>query len=368
LLLGPERLYRYATTFGFGGITGVTFPGEAGGKLRSPEHWSQRSCPTIAIGHELSVTPIQLALAYGVIANGGILMQPMLVREIRNSDGTVVRRFAPHATQRALSARTTELLRTMLTAVVDSGTAKAARVPGLAIAGKTGTAQKYDAAFGTYAPGKYLSSFVGFAPADNPTLVGVVVIDEPGGKHYYGGEVAAPVFREILLDLQRLSREEFHGNLTAVASEPAAPAPVVVPDVHLLPPDAASRRLGEYGLHARLEGSGARVLAQDPAAGSEFERGGAVTLWLTTPQDSAGRVLPDVTQLPVREALRRLARLEVHARIEGQGTVVRQQPPPGTRLPVAAGCRLWCEPVRARPITASLEPSRLVAAGPRVTP
>src|SRR5439155_7498559 len=214
--------------------------------------------------------------------------------------------------QRVLGARTTELLRGMLAAVVDSGTAKAARIPGLSIGGKTGTAQKYDAALGTYRAGKYLSSFVGFAPADNPSLVGVVVIDEPGGKRYYGGEVAAPVFREILLDLRRLSRDEFRDDSAMVAAPPPAPAPVVVPDVHLLLPEAAGRRLGEFGLRPRFQGRGARVLAQQPAAGAEAERGGAVTLWLATPDDSSGRVLPDLTQLPLREALRRLAPLAVH--------------------------------------------------------
>ena len=107
------------------------------------------------------------------------------------------------------SPGTTRTLREMLEAVVDSGTAKAARVPGLRIAGKTGTAQKYDASVGTYGRGMYLSSFAGFAPSDQPTLVGVVVIDEPRSGRYYGGEVAAPVFREVVEDLQRLPKGPF---------------------------------------------------------------------------------------------------------------------------------------------------------------
>jgi len=344
IMLGPERLYRYCTTLGFGGITGIGFPGEAGGKLRSPAQWSLRSCPTIAIGHELSVTPIQLALAYGAIANGGILMEPMLVREVREPDGAVAHTHVPRAVQRVFSARTTELMRGMLTAVVDSGTAKAARVLGTPIAGKTGTAQKYDAAVGTYGARKYISSFVGFAPADNPTLVGVVVIDEPRGKRYYGGEVAAPVFREILLDLRRLARDEFRGAYAAVAARPPAPAAVVVPDLHLLLPGAARRRLAESHLSVRFAGAGMRVIAQHPVAGSESERGGTVTLWLSAPSDSASRVLPDLARLSVREALRSLACLSVHARIEGSGLVTRQEPPPGTALPLRGDCRLWFKP------------------------
>src|SRR5262249_35847894 len=142
LLVGSERLYRYSTDLGFGEITGVSFPGEAGGRLRSPASWSARSCPTIAIGHEISVTPLQLALAYSAIANGGVLMERMLMREVRDRSGHVKRRFEPHAVRRAFSEKTTATLREMLCAVVDSGTARAARIPGFEIGGKTGTAQK----------------------------------------------------------------------------------------------------------------------------------------------------------------------------------------------------------------------------------
>lgn len=343
-MIGAERMYRYATSLGFGSLTGIDFPGEAGGRLRSPEHWSARSLPTIAIGHEVSVTPLQLALAYGAIANGGVLMQPMLVREVRSPQGDVLHRYVPQASHRVFSEGTTRLLRGMLEAVVDSGTAKAARVPGLAVAGKTGTAQKYDPNVRGYGKGMYLSSFVGFAPAESPTLVGVVVIDEPHGKHYYGGEVAAPVFREVMLDLQRLPRGPLESNASQVAVKPPAPAPVVVPDLRLLPPHEVERRLAAFGLRARFEGQGARALAQAPAAGQAAERGAGITVWLSPPEDSVSRVLPDLTGMPVREALRQLTLREVQAHIRGTGHVVRQQPAAGTALPLADGCRLWCEP------------------------
>ena len=254
VLVGPERLYRYCTALGFGTISGVDFPGEVGGRLRSPDRWSARSTPTIAIGHELSVTPLQLTLAYAAIANDGVLMRPTLVREIRAADGRVLRREEPSASHRVFSPSTCTVLREMLTAVVDSGTARAARVPGLAVAGKTGTAQKYDAAARTYGKGLYVSSFAGFAPADAPSLVGVVVIDEPRGRHYYGGEVAAPVFRHVLLDLRSLP----HGPLAAPASQivarPPAPAPVTVPDLSLLPQRRAERVLAALELHGRFTG------------------------------------------------------------------------------------------------------------------
>jgi stage V sporulation protein D (sporulation-specific penicillin-binding protein) len=344
LMVGPERLYRYATALGFGAITGVDFPGEAGGRLRSPDRWSGRSAPTIAIGHEVTVTPLQLVLAYAAVANGGVLMHPQLVREVRGPDGRVVRRVSPEAAQRVFSEHTTTVLRGMLQAVVDSGTAKAARVPGLAIAGKTGTAQKYLAGAGGYAPGVYISSFAGFVPADQPRLVGIVVVDEPKGKHYYGGEVAAPVFRQVLLDLRGLPSGPLAPNVDQIASRPPAPAPVVVPDLRLLPPDAAEHRLAALGLRPVFQGNGPRVLAQDPVAGIATERGSRVDVWLAAPADSAGQTLPDLAGVPVREALRELTARQVPAKLVGHGTVVRMDPPPGTRLPLSQPCVLTCEP------------------------
>jgi cell division protein FtsI/penicillin-binding protein 2 len=363
LRVGAQRLYRYATSLGFGSLTGIAFPGEAGGHLRSPEHWSARSTPTIAIGHEVSVTPLQLTLAYAAMANGGVMMRPMLVREIRDANGNTVRRYTPEASHRVFSERTSGLLREMMTAVVDSGTAKAARVPGISIAGKTGTAQKYDPNVGTYGRGLYLSSFAGIVPADQPRMVGVVVIDQPRGPKYYGGEVAAPVFRQIVQDLRRLPRGPLGSSVVQVAARPPAPAPVVVPDLRLFTPRAAEARLADYDLRAHLSGRGERVLTQEPAAGEAVERGAAVTLWLSEPEDADERSLPDLVGLPVRAALRKLAPHQVAARIVGKGTVVRQSPVAGTRLPLEGPCVLYCEPGGASRSTTAVPNDRWLAAG-----
>jgi membrane peptidoglycan carboxypeptidase len=343
LTVGPERLYRYATSLGFGSLSGVDFPGEAGGKLRPPDRWSLRSAPTIAIGHEVAVTPLQLVLAYSAVANGGVLMRPMLAREVRDPGGHVVRRFRPEAVQRVFSERTTELLREMFVSVVDSGTAKSARVPGLIVAGKTGTTKKYDPELRRYG-NTYLSSFVGFAPAQSPSLVGVVVIDEPKGKHYYGGEIAAPVFRHVMEDLRALPHGPLVPEESQMAVRPPAPAPVVVPDLRLLPPQAAQRTLALAGLHARLLGQGPRILAQDPAPGVAVERGARVDAWLAAPADSTGETLPDLAGLTVREAMRELTRRQVLVRIVGHGEVTRQDPPAGTALPLSHPCVLYCKP------------------------
>lgn len=340
--LGADRLYRYATALGFGSLTGVEFPGETSGKLRPVSRWQPRSTPTIAIGQEVAVTPLQLALAYGAIANGGVLMEPMLVREERSSAGRVTRRWTPQPAHRVFGEATTATLREMLAAVVDSGTATSARLQGFSIAGKTGTAQKYDAASGGYGRGLYMASFAGLAPAEHPRIVGVVVVDEPPRELYYGGQVAAPVFREIVLDLMRQRKGMLGPIETLVAARPPAVPAVIAPDLRLLPPQQAGRLLRDFGLHARFEGQGPRVLSQSPAAGQPVDRGGSVTAWLSAPGDSVYARLPDLTGMPLREALRQLSVRQVRSRIEGRGLVLRQEPAAGTLLPLASGCRLWC--------------------------
>ncbi len=340
--LGAERLYRYATSLGFGELTGLEFPGETSGKLRPVSAWQPRSTPTISIGQEVAVTPLQLALAYGAIANGGVLMAPLLTRELRGADGRVLRRWEPQPTRRVFSEATTSELRQMLCAVVDSGTATAARLHGLRVAGKTGTAQKVDMVTHRYGAGMYISSFAGFAPADHPRLVGVVVIDEPRGSIYYGGQAAAPVFREVMLDLMRQPDGLLGPSSSPIAARPPELPAVTAPDLRLLPAREAERRLRDFGLRAHFEGDGPRVLSQSPAAGAPVERGGAVVAYLSPPRDSLGRTLPDLVGMPVREALRQLSLRQVKVHLEGSGLVVRQEPSPGTALPLAGGCRLWC--------------------------
>ena len=341
--LGADRLFRYASSLGFGEATGIEFPGETAGKLRPVASWQPRSTPTIAIGQEVAVTPLQLGLAYAAIANGGVLMQPVLARELRAGDGRLLRRWEPQPVRRVFSEGTTAELREMLCAVVDSGTATAARLPGLRIAGKTGTAQKVDPKTHRYGSHMYMASFAGFAPAEHPRLVGVVVIDEPSGSEYYGGQVAAPVFREVMLDLMRQPAGLLGPANGPVASRPPAVPAVTAPDLGLLPPHEAERRLRDYGLRARFEGEGPRVLSQSPAAGQPVERGGSVIAYLSPPADSLGKALPNLVGVPVREALRQLSLRQVRVRLSGRGLVVRQQPAAGTALPLPGACRLWCE-------------------------
>jgi cell division protein FtsI (penicillin-binding protein 3) len=195
--LGPTALYEYARAFGFGCVTGIDLPGEASGILRRPAHWSGRTLETIAIGQEVACTPLQLATAYGAIANGGVLMRPRLVRAIRNSQGRIISSYRPQTIRRVLSTEVATSLTRILTSVVENGTGTEARIPGMEVAGKTGTAQWIDPETKRYDRNRHIASFVGFLPANDPRIVGVVIVDRPRGIGY-GGQVAAPCFRRIV--------------------------------------------------------------------------------------------------------------------------------------------------------------------------
>ena len=175
--------------------------------------------------------------------------------------------------------------------------------------------------------------------------------------------MAAPVFREVLLDLQRMSWPGFDASNSVVAMRPPSVPAVTAPDLRLLPAREAERRLADYGLHARFEGTGPRVLSQVPPAGEPVERGSVVLAYLAAPQDSLGRALPDLVGLTLREAVRRLSQRAVPMRITGNGIVTRQEPAAGTRLPLAVPCRLWCSPDDA---AAASERMSLLAPPPAV--
>ena len=215
--LGRERVYRFLRTFGFGEKTGIDLPGESIGLLKSPDQWSQRTLPSLAIGQEIAVTPLQLLTAVSAIANEGWLMRPFLVQEISDHQGRSVWEHVPHVRRRPISPETAKTVTDLLVNVVQRGTGKRAAVPGYRVAGKTGTAQKVDPQTGTYSSTKFVGSFVGFVPAEAPQLAILVVIDEPQGPAW-GGVVAAPVFRTVAEQALRYLGVAPGGQVRTVAS------------------------------------------------------------------------------------------------------------------------------------------------------
>ena len=196
-LLGKKRFYGYMWAYGFGQKTGIDIPGEISGYLARPEKWSGLSLACMSIGQEVGVTPLQIVRAYSVIANGGLLMKPYIVSKITDKDGVAVKEFSPKVARRVISKSTSDTMKAILKTVVqEGGTAINAAIEGNPVAGKTGTAQMIDPATKRYSHKKYVSSFVGFVPVDNPRFVLIVVLYVPKGA-IYGGTVAAPVFRSI---------------------------------------------------------------------------------------------------------------------------------------------------------------------------
>jgi cell division protein FtsI/penicillin-binding protein 2 len=197
--LGDQKFYEYIRRFGFGERTGVELPGEIPGLIRSPQSWSKISITHIPMGHEIGVTPLQMATAMCAIANGGKLMTPRIVKSITTSDGKTVSSLSPIALRQVITPQTAHQIGQALRGVVsDRGTAAAAAVPGFTIAGKTGTAQKVGP-HGGYEKGKEVVSFCGYLPADHPEFVGLVVLDDAQTKpeQNYGGTVAGPIFSRI---------------------------------------------------------------------------------------------------------------------------------------------------------------------------
>jgi stage V sporulation protein D (sporulation-specific penicillin-binding protein) len=194
LRLGKKTMGEYIQRFGLDGISGIDLPGESPGIIDPPDQWFGSREATIAFGQGVSVTALALARAYAAIANGGKLMRPLIVREVRDPDGRLVQRFTPEVVRRVMRPQTAATLLAMLRDVVRRGTGTNAAIAGYAVAGKTGTAQIVES--GQYEPGEYVASFVGIVPADRPQYVILVDVERPRGA-YYGGTVAAPAFREL---------------------------------------------------------------------------------------------------------------------------------------------------------------------------
>ena len=277
LSLGAEKMMHYTRVFGFGERTGIDLPGEEEGILFSADDMRDSDIATTAIGQSIAVTPLQLVTAMAAIANGGTLMHPYIVREIRNPDGSVYEERAPREIRRVLEPTVDRTLIGLLEQVVASGGGKKAGVKGYRIAGKTGTAQKIRRETAGYLEGRYIASFCGFAPVEDPIFTVLVMIDDPRGGDFYGGQIAAPVASRIFTQLLRYAHVEPSSNTFAETTgetekgrsddeekrmEAAATPPegkAGVPDFTGLSLREAARLAELRGLTFESEGTGAAV-------------------------------------------------------------------------------------------------------------
>jgi cell division protein FtsI (penicillin-binding protein 3) len=295
--LGKERYYKYITGFGFGQLVGLGLPGESRGQLRAPPQWSALSLATMSIGQEISVTAVQILAAFAAIANGGRLMQPQIVRAVLDSQGREARAFEPKAVRQVISPETARELTTIMTAAVREGTGHNAAIPGYEVAGKTGTAQKMDPATRRYSHAPGVLSFVGFAPADDPRMAMIVLLDEPKNEKW-GSEAAAPIFAAIGREALR------HMN---VPPRGTTPVPILRADTSAVEAVGAAPPV--------------RLVSFDDAS-------------------DAASVMPALQGRSLRRALAALAPFDVALEVQGHGVVIAQSPAPGTPMSAGMQCRL----------------------------
>jgi len=304
---GAARLDHYLRGFGFGSRTGILFPGENAGLLKNLRVTrSPLDRATLAFGQGVSVTPLQLTMALASMGNEGVVMEPILVKEIVSPQGSVVKEFQPRPLRRVLSPETSrQMLAIMETVTKQGGTALEAAPPGFTVAGKTGTAQKLVGR--SYSHNKFNSLFIGLTPAEKPALAIVVIIDEPKGA-IYGGVVAAPIFREIAAQSLRFLGYYPQGDNTPVLAG-------------LLPTPAAAQPAPE---------------AKAPAPKAVAPKK-PLQLQSPTPKKPL-EVMPNLSGLTIRQVLNLLHRSGLRCRFEGSGLAVSQEPTPGTSITPGATC------------------------------
>ncbi|CAK7072259.1 penicillin-binding transpeptidase domain-containing protein [uncultured Tissierella sp.] len=330
--VGKELLYKYIKAFGFGETTDIDLNGEQGGIIpASTDSIKEVNLATMSYGHGIAVTPLQLINAVSSIANGGNLMKPRLVKELIDDEGKIVETFEPEIKRKVISESTSKTIMEMLENVVSEGTGTKAYIPGFRVGGKTGTAQKI--IDGRYAPGKYIGSFVGVAPADNPQVAILVVVDEPVGQ-YYGGTIAAPIAKTVLeetlnyLEVTPVFTEDEKGQIIEK---------VIVPDARNMKIGDAGKIFTEKGLKYTTEylnlTSDSVVIDQFPLPNTEVQKGSIVDLYVN---EKAGKriIMPYLIGKDKEDVIKILDELNLNYELKGEGKAKTQNPIPGEEIPI----------------------------------
>ena len=325
LRMGAQRFYQYLHAFGLGSKTNIDLQGEESGILIPVNSVKNVDLARIGFGQSVAVTPIQLLTAACSVLNGGRLMRPYLLKEAVSPDGTVLYRTSPKVVSTPISEETSLTMRKLLEDVVAVGGAKNARIPGYRIGGKTGTAQVYKD--GRIVRNVHIGSFLGFAPADDPRIALLVIVDEADTPVDYGGTTAAPFARQILEDvLPYLGYQPDEGE----DSEP-----VQVPDVTGQPLWEARRTLSSMGLKVLDDGGSGSVTAQMPSAGATLRNGGQMMLYTydeALPETETLVCVPDVSGKSIASAASLLRQRGLEMEIDGSGFAISQEPAAGSFL------------------------------------
>lgn len=306
-LLGTETFFDYFEAFGFTQKTGIDLPGEASTKgLYHDRNMSLMDLAVESFGQNFSITPIQMITACAAIANGGYLVQPHVVSQIVDNDGNIIKTADTDVKRQVISEETSKRVSKILQENATSGTAKNGYVAGYRIAGKTGTSEKVGADGKVGSDNKYIASYCGFAPADDPQYAVLVFFDEPTGDSYYGGAVAGPVFAKIMEEILPYLNVE-----TKYTEDEAGSVGVSAPNVIGKTVSEATNELTNNGLKILVKGAGDTVIAQTPDPGSSVPSGGTVVVYTdeasmnqtVTVPDFTNRSLSDVNYLAAQAGL-----------------------------------------------------------------
>lgn len=322
LRVGTDRLYQYFSAFGLGRRTGVDLPGESAGLLIARKYVKNVDLARIGFGQSITVTPLQMLNAVCAVVNGGSLMRPYLVEDVVAEDGTVLLHNDPRVEAQPISSETSAVMRELMEAVVAEGGGRNAQATGYRVGGKTGTAQVYKN--GRVSHDVHIGSFVGFAPADDPKIALLVIVDEAQVAVDYGGTTAAPFAGQILSEaLQAMGVEPTEGEEREK---------VAVPAVKGLTVSQAAKQLKEAGLRYVTDGEDAYVLDQLPAEGAQAYQDSIVMLYVSgnpPPQAQEFVAVPDVTGMSIAEANRLLTARRLSLTIDGTGLAKKQTPQAG---------------------------------------
>lgn len=327
--IGQEDFYRYYKAFGFRELTGFDMPGEAVGPFHSYENFHSTELATASFGQGFGITPLQTVTAVSALVNGGVMYRPHIVKQIKDSNGNIVEDIQPEIIRQPISKETSEQLKLVMETVVNDSGSKAA-VKGYRIGGKSGTSEKLPRG-----NNKYIGSFVAAAPIDDPQVVVLVILDEPEGESYYGGQTAAPAAGKIVEEIMQYYNIE--PNYT---QEELAAMMTTVPDVTGKSVDEAKNSLTSFRLGAKIVGTGTTITAQEPKAGTTLKEYSGVTIYTDGANTEANMVtVPDVVGRTATEVNKILTDSGLNAKVVGGGNnqkSVKQEPAAGTKLPAGS--------------------------------
>ena len=342
LNLEADEFYEFIRLFGFGSETGIRLLGETGGYVAPVDSWSDRTQITMSFGQEIAATPLQMANAFAAVANGGELLVPRIVKSVVDENDGVVESSETIRVRRVVSRDTSQRVRAFCRSVVEEGTGTKAGIELVSIGGKTGTAEKASPR-GGYLPGKFVASFIGFAPHDDPKIVCLIMLDEPVWRYRFGGDSAAPVFARMTEAIAN-SSDLLDGVLATSDIEPVASADeaFVAPNFLRLDRDTAMERARRWDLNVLCQGDDGHVVSQEPGPGVAMARDQVVRLRLGGGDKVEVSEAPDLIGLPIRQARRVAFEAGLRCNIVGSGVVKKQSPAPGRRT-TGGVVKIYCD-------------------------